>query len=209
MSIFKKHIRKNPIASTNCEAEISSVTAEDTSANLDADTSTDVGADITTEKPIVDDYNIVSELKDILEKRWKEQEKCEKIPYEEMFQEIVDEAVYKIIEKWKTRAELNDEYKEKAGEEIELSTSSIFFVSDETRGLYSNDCNLETYPKTGRACLFNTLILPTADEENRFIDSVMKKLPEGTVCEINKMKWDKFRSGNFYSFKIKIVPDKK
>lgn len=198
MSIFKTRKTSNTITSATPEVK----TSTDATANVAVENSSGVYA-------MGKDNKTVNELKSILKKRWKEQEKCEKIPYEEMFQEIVDEAVYKIIEKWKTRAELNDEYKEKAGEEIESSTSSIFFVSDETRGLSSNDCNLETFPKTGRACLFNTLILPTADEENRFIDSVMKKLLEGTVCEINKMKWDKFRSGNFYSFKIKIVPDKK
>ena len=148
----------------------------------------------------------INELKDILRKRWKEKEKRVEISYEEAFQETVDEAVYKIIRKWQTKAKMDEEYNERTNKEVVLSTNNLFFVSSETRGVYSNDCNLEIYPKTGHVCFFKTLFLPTIADENMFIASVMKQLPEGTICEITKREQDGFSGGNYYSFKIKIDP---
>lgn len=233
MSIFKKHIRKNPIASTNCEAEISSVTSEDASAIhdvvapvvtedctiaedvstiLDADISTDVDNDIITEKPIevpiVDDYNIVDELKDILEKRWEEEEEKESIPYEEMFQELVDEAVYLIKEGWKSSAEISSNYCKRIDNEITLRVYDAFFVSDNNRNLYADSCT-PTYPKTNKGCFFETLAIPDEEEEQRFVNCVMEKLPQETKVEMFVKKCKGITAGRHYTFTITFTAPKR
>lgn len=211
MSIFKKRIRMNSDASINHEMEASSVIeanaiTENASADHEAEASIVSDVNTTTENcsevHSMDNNNkTIEKLKDILEKRWEEQEDKEGIPYEEKFQELVDEAVFMIKDDWQKTAECGYECRERLNGEISINAVGIFFISKVNRNIYTS-CVAPTYPKTGKSCFFESLNIPTSEEEKRFVDCVMAKLPPNTTYEMNYWKRDGFFSGNYYSFAI-------
>lgn len=218
MSIFKKRIRMNSGVSINHETEVSTVIeanaiTEDASGNHEAETSIVSDVNATTENcsevHSMDNNNkTIEKLKDILEKRWEEQEEKASIPYEEMFQELVDEAVYLIKDGWKSSAEFGYNCQERVDDEVTLEKYDAFFVSDEDHKLYSTSSGT-TYPKTNKSCFFETLIIPTAEEEQRFVDCVMAKLPPETKCEMYVKKCDDFFAGRHYTFTITFTAPKR
>lgn len=218
MSIFKKRIRMNSNTSTTHEAEASTVIdvnamTEDASINHEAETLVATDVNTTTENhsevhSMDNNNNTIEELKDILEKRWEEQEDKESIPYEEMFQELVDEAVYLIKYGWKSDAKIGYDCRDRVDNEITLKKYDAFFVSDKGRKLYSTSSGT-TYPKTNKSCFFETLIIPTAEEEQRFVDCVMAKLPPETKCEMYVKKCDDFFAGRHYTFTITFTAPKR
>ena len=218
MSIFKKLIRMNSNTSATHEAEASTVIdvnamTEDASINHEAETLVATDVNTTTENhsevhSMDNNNNTIEELKDILEKRWEEQEDKESIPYEEMFQELVDEAVYLIKYGWKSDAKIGYDCRDRVDNEITLKKYDAFFVSDKGRKLYSTSSGT-TYPKTNKSCFFETLIIPTAEEEQRFVDCVMAKLPPETKCEMYVKKCDDFFAGRHYTFTITFTAPKR
>ncbi len=218
MSIFKKRIRMNSNTSATHEAEASTVIdvnamTEDASINHEAETLVATDVNTTTENhsevhSMDNNNNTIEELKDILEKRWEEQEDKESIPYEEMFQELVDEAVYLIKYGWKSDAKIGYDCRDRVDNEITLKKYDAFFVSDKGRKLYSTSTGT-TYPKTNKSCFFETLIIPTAEEEQRFVDCVMAKLPPETKCEMYIKKCDDFFAGRHYTFTITFTAPKR
>lgn len=218
MSIFKKRIRMNSGTSINHETEVSTVIEAnaitgDASGNHEAETSIVSDVNATTENcsevhSMDNNNNTIEELKDILEKRWEEQEDKESIPYEEMFQELVDEAVYLIKYGWKSDAKIGYDCRDRVDNEITLKKYDAFFVSDKGRKLYSTSSGT-TYPKTNKSCFFETLIIPTAEEEQRFVDCVMAKLPPETKCEMYVKKCDDFFAGRHYTFTITFTAPKR
>ena len=218
MSIFKKRTRMNSDASINHETEVSTVIeanaiTEDASVNHEAEASIVSDVNATTENcsevhSMDDNTKTVEKLKDILEKRWEEQEAKESIPYEEMFQELVDEAVYLIKDGWKSSARVGYGCRKRVDGEITLEKYDAFFVSDKERKLYGNSSGT-TYPKTNKSCFFETLIIPTAEEEQRFVDCVMAKLPPETKCEMFVKECDNFLAGRHYTFTITFTAPKR
>lgn len=218
MSIFKKRIRMNSGTSINHETEVSTVIeanaiTEDVSVNHEAEASIVSDINATTENcsevhSMDDNTKTIEKLKDILEKRWEEQEEKASIPYEEMFQELVDEAVYLIKDGWKSSAKVGYGCRKRVDGEITLEKYDAFFVSDEDHKLYSSSSGT-TYPKTNKSCFFETLTLPTAEEEQRFVDCVMAKLPPETKCEMYIKKCDDFFAGRHYTFTITFTAPKR
>lgn len=218
MSIFKKRTCMNSGTSINHETEVSTVIEAnaitgDASGNHEAETSIVSDVNATTENcsevHFMDNNNkTIEKLKDILEKRWEEQEKKASIPYEEMFQELVDEAVYLIKDGWKSNAEFGYNCQERVDDEITLKKYDAFFVSDDDHKLYSSS-SVTTYPKTNKSCFFETLTLPTVEEEQRFVDCVMAKLPPETKYEMFVEKCDGFLAGRHYTFAITFPAPKR
>lgn len=218
MSIFKKRTRMNSGTFINHETEVSTVIEAnaitgDASGNHEAETSIVSDVNATTENcsevQFMDNNNkTIEKLKDILEKRWEEQEKKASIPYEEMFQELVDEAVYLIKDGWKSNAEFDYNCQERVDDEITLKKHDAFFVSDEDHKLYSSSSGT-IYPKTNKSCFFETLTLPTVEEEQRFVDCVIAKLPPETKCEMYVKKCDGFSAGRHYTFAITFPAPKR
>lgn len=218
MSIFKKRTRMNSGTSINHETEVSTVIEAnaitgDASGNHEVETSIVSDVNATTENcsevHFMDNNNkTIEKLKDILEKRWEEQEKKASIPYEEMFQELVDEAVYLIKDGWKSNAEFDYNCQERVDDEITLKKHDAFFVSDEDHKLYSSSSGT-IYPKTNKSCFFETLTLPTVEEEQRFVDCVIAKLPPETKCEMYVKKCDDLFAGRHYTFAITFPAPKR
>ena len=218
MSIFKKRTRMNSGTSINHETEVSPVIEAnaitgDASGNHEAETSIVSDVNATTENcsevHSMDNNNkTIEKLKDILEKRWEEQEEKASIPYEEMFQELVDEAVYLIKDGWKSNAEFGYNCQERVDDEVTLEKYDAFFVSDEDHKLYSSSSGT-TYPKTNKSCFFETLALPTVEEEQRFVDCVIAKLPPETKCEMYVEKCEDLFAGRHYTFAITFPAPKR
>ena len=218
MSIFKKCTRMNSDASVNHETEVSTVIEanaimEDASVNHEAEASIVSDINTTIENcsevhSMDDNTKTVEKLKDILEKRWEEQEAKESIPYEEMFQELVDEVVYIIKDGWKSSARVGYDCRKRVDGEITLEKYDAFFVSADDHKLYSRFSGT-TYPKTNKSCFFETLIIPTVEEEQRFVDCVMAKLPPETKCEMFINKSDDFFAGRHYTFTITFTAPKR
>ena len=125
-----------------------------------------------------------------------------------MFQELVDEAVYLIKDGWKSNAEFGYNCQERVDDEITLKKYDAFFVSDDDHKLYSSS-SVTTYPKTNKSCFFETLTLPTVEEEQRFVDCVMAKLPPETKYEMFVEKCDGFLAGRHYTFAITFPAPKR
>lgn len=180
-----------------------------TTSTLKTTTKSSDGAQMTLTVPNVEKSNEVNDmanatakkLNSILEKRWKEQERKNQIPYEEKFQELVDEAVFMIKDEWEKTAECGYECRERLNGEITINAMCAFFICEEDRKLYTI-YSAPTYPKTGKSCFFEALELPTLEEEKRFVDCVMAKLPPNTTYEMHYAKRDKIYTGNYYSFGI-------
>lgn len=151
------------------------------------------------------DNSTLNELNAIIVKQWKEEEK-DNASYEWLFKQLVDEAVYAIKDAWKQRAKYSQEAKLCKGKEITLRSYDTFFVSADDRKLYSSAPFVVIYPKTNKSCFFKTILLQTSEDEQRFVDSVLSKLPEGTSYEVREEKESPVLAGNHYSFEITFMP---
>ena len=147
--------------------------------------------------------DIKEELKNTLRNRWAKQAKASEINFDELYEQMVEEAVLVIKDAWKQNAEHGTELKYPVNE-VKLEAYNAFFIT-EARNLYSSNASFVRNPKTGKACFFSAFTFPNDGLIEQYVTDVLERLPEGT--EYNNIKTNDVFFGpvNKYSFTISIT----
>ena len=112
-----------------------------------------------TEETISEPKDITEELKSILHKKWRKQKKVtEGIPFDELYIQMVEEAVLTIKNEWKESAEYQNNYKQSVNE-LEIEAFNVFFVTEEL-ALQSSNLYRPVNPKTGYKCFYANFTFP-------------------------------------------------
>lgn len=155
------------------------------------------------EETKVEELEIRDELKRVLKKRWDEQPKD--VTFEEMYEQLVEEAVMVVKADWKFEA-MHGEKKRYPVDEVEFEAYNVFFITHDLK-LYSDSAQaiLTTNPKTRKSCFFSTITFPSPEIAEQYVNDVLACLPKETICKINARRDDFFGDVLKYSFYIKLT----
>ena len=152
---------------------------------------------------VTEPEDIKVELKKTLTYRWIKQRQIQKLSLDELYEQMVEEAVLVIKDSWKSKAEYSSTFKYPV-EEATLEAYSVFFITSDLR-LYSDSPFCVLNPKTGHTCFFSPFTFPSEELKDQYIEDILARLPEGTTW--NKAKEiDNIQGGaTNYSFTIKLT----
>lgn len=150
----------------------------------------------------VTEKDIKEELKTILHDKWEEHRKATDIPFDELYSQMVEEAVLTIKENWRRRAKYNDCFNQPANEVL-VDSLEVFFITEDRR-LCSSNLYTPINPKTGHACFYFGFVFPNTDLIEQYIADIMERLPDGTIMEYTTKLDYKYGDGISYSFAIRL-----
>ena len=141
-------------------------------------------------------------LKKIVENGWREVENASNSEtYEEIFERFVDEAVILTNAMWQDDARYTVAQQPRKAY-VKICAFDVFEVTRDLDVYTSKGFKAEN-PATKRSCLCGRLQLKSSEEEERFVNEVLAKLPEGTEVEKIDGEKDEYTKTK-YSFKLKI-----
>lgn len=115
---------------------------------------------------------------------------------------MVDEAVLIIQYLWKMDAQYKAA-KINKGDNFEVEAYSAFMISPELK-LFSETGYYETNPATNKCCFFDIYQFNNSEEVDKYINDVLKRLPDGTVYNFANVKHHFDELYTMYNFKLKI-----
>lgn len=144
---------------------------------------------------------MVSDIKKVVFDKWDEIER-NTIPRDVLYQRMVDEAVILIQALWKDDAKYKAE-KIKGEDVFEVEAYSAFMISPDLK-LYSEKSVFARNPNTGKCCFFDVYKFDNGEEVDKFVNDVLERLPEGTVCSFTNDENHIDKVYVKYIFKLKI-----
>lgn len=144
--------------------------------------------------------DFTTNLKEIVTKRWNKEKKKAAIPYEEVYKQMVKEAVLVIKDDLERDAKYSKKTNQEA-ESIKLESINAFLVTKKDLKLYSSKGYRTQNPQTGACCFFTVFQFNSYEEIKKYVEDVMALLPEGMTyeeTEVNEVVLGKSIGYSFY-----------
>lgn len=148
----------------------------------------------------VQETKIEKKLKKIISSRLKRMKKSSDFSREELYNIMVEDAVILIEYFWESMCKHSNKLLRNAEEVVTIPAYNVFTVSS-SFDLYADEGDRVINPKTGRYCFFYDFMFKDIKEVNKYVDDVEKRLPAGTIINVNE---DTATLSLSYTFKLRI-----
>lgn len=148
----------------------------------------------------VQETKIEKKLKKIISARLKRKKNSSYFSHEELYNIMVEDAVTLIEYFWEVICKHSNDLLRNVEDVVTISAYDVFTVSNSFE-LYANEGDRVVNPRTRRPCFFYDFTFKDIKEVNKYVDDVEKRLPAGTIINVNENFTDLSLS---YTFKLRI-----
>lgn len=148
----------------------------------------------------VQETKIEKKLKKIISSRLKRIKSSREFSREELYNIMVEDAVILIEYFWENMCKHSNKLLRNVDDVIIIPAYQVFTVSNNFE-LYADEGDRVINPRTNRYCFFYDFTFKDIHEVNKYVDDVEKRLPTGTIINVDENPTTFSLS---YTFKLRL-----